>query len=234
MKKGLLFLVSLWIISCNNYSSKKNNNKFTSTTNYTLNGTIDFNAKTAYLNKIRNDSLFKIDSSSVVNNVFIFKGTIISPERFALTFKNYSAVVIVILEHKDFSISIKKHHLNDPVIIGSPLNSQLLNYKTSSKNIFKKVDYLYPQFQKARLENDVQKLQEIKQKMDSIEAEFSKYSFNFIKENRNSYIAAMILSDHLKTTKINFLKIKNSFNLLSKQVQNSVDGKRIANWLQLH
>jgi hypothetical protein len=235
MKKWLLLFVSLSIISCNNYTPKKTSNKnHISTTNYTLNGAVDFDSKTAYLNKIKNDSLFKIDSSSIVNHTFIFKGKIITPERFALTFKDLSAVVIVILEPKDFSVSIQNHFFNDPKIIGSPLNSLLLSYKNTSKSIFKKINYLYPQFQKARLENDAQKLQEIKQKMETIENEFTDYSYHFIQNHKNSYIAAMLLSDHLKSTKKDTLKIRKSFNLLPLKIQNSIDGKIVAKWLQTH
>jgi hypothetical protein len=235
MKKLLFFFISLLVISCNNSLSTKSKNTPTSvTTNYTLNGFINFNASTAYLNKIKNDSLFKIDSSSINNEKFIFKGTIISPERFALTFKNYSAAIIVILEPKDFSVSIKKNLFYDPKIIGSPLNTLLLSYKNTSKGIFKNVDYLYPQFQKARLENDVLKLQEIKQKINTIESGFTNYSYQFIKHHKNSYVAAMLLADHLKSTKIDTFKIKETFNLLPKKIQNSVDGKRVANWIQLH
>ena len=234
MKRFVLLFIVTVLLSCNNSLSKKNKKIIAETNAYTLNGTIDFNAKTVYLNKIRNDSLFTIDSSMVINRKFIFKGTINSPERFAITFKKKSALVIVILEPKVFFITIKNNLFNDPKIIGSPLNTLLISYKNSSKVIFKKVDYLYPQFPKARLENDVKKLNELKFKIKNIENEFTKYSYNFIAHHKNSYVAAMLLADHLKATKIDTFKIKETFNLLPKKIQNSVDGKRVANWIQLH
>jgi hypothetical protein len=231
MKNWLLLFISISIFGCKKNPSK-NNITPTITKNYTLNGTVNFDAKMVFLNKIKNDSLFKIDSSAVINNNFIFKGNIISPERFALTFKKLSAIVIVILENQKISISIKKNEFNDPKIIGSPLNTLLLSYKNTSKGIFKKVDYLYPQFQKARLENDIQKLQEIKKKMETIENEFTTYSYHFIEHHKDSFIAAMLLADHLKTSKIDTFKIKQTFNLLPPKIQQSTDGKVVANWVQ--
>jgi hypothetical protein len=231
MKNWVIFFVFLSLFSCKKTPAK---NKVTPTksTNYTLNGTVDFDAEMVYLNKIKNDSLFKIDSSAVNNNAFIFKGKILSPERFALTFKKLSAIIIIILENQNFSIAIKKNEFNDPKIKGSPLNTLLLSYKNTAKGIFKKVDYLYPQFQKARLENDVKKLQEIKQKMETIENEFTTYSYHFIEHHKNSYLAGMILADHLKTSKIDTFKIKQTFKLLPPEIQQSTDGKLVATWLQ--
>jgi hypothetical protein len=234
MKKLFIIFIPLILVSCNNYSSKKNNINTPIPTTFTLNGEVDFNTKTVYLNKIRNDSLFTLDSSAVINKKFIFKGNIKSPERFAITFNNLSGVVIVILEPKTFYITIKNNLFNNPKIIGSPLNTLLITYKNTAKGIFKKVDYLYPEFQKARLENDTKKLDEIKLKMETIENEFTKYSYNFIAHHSQSYVAAMLLADHLKASKIDTFKVKELFNLFPKNVQNSVDGKLVAKWIQLH
>lgn len=234
MRKLLFFFISILLFSCSNQASKKNNVLIKKKLNYTLNGTIDFNATTAYLSKIQNDSLFKIDSATINSKKFLFKGTISNPERFALTFKKYSPVLILILEPKNISISIKKKYFNNPKITGSPLNTLLITYKNTAKGIFKNIDYLYPQFQKARLENDDLKLKEIKQKMETIESGFTNYSFQFIKHHKNSYVAAMLLADHLKSSKIDTFRIKETYNLLPSNVQNSVDGRRVADWIKLH
>jgi len=234
MKKLLLILlISIELLSCNSNSVKNTKSSEFQKHNFTINGLIDFKAQTAYLNTLKNDSLLKIDSSTVIKNAFLFKGKINSPKRFAITFKKYSAVIVFILENKNIDIIIKKSHLNNPIISGSLLNTQLIDYKNNSKNIFKRIDYLYPRFQKARLENDIEKLTEIKQKIEAVNTEFTNYSFDYIKKNSNSYIAAMLLVDHLKASKIDTLQIKNSYTFLSKKVQNSYDGKIVSNWLQL-
>ena len=50
-------------------------------------------------------------------------------------------------------------------------------YKLASKNIFKKIDYLFTKFQKARLENDVKKLDEVGNELKKIETEFTDFSY---------------------------------------------------------
>lgn len=232
---GFIFIV---VISC-----KKNVKKIKqpivstsiSSTKFELKGTLEnFYPKKVYLNKIIENSIYPIDSSNVTNNNFIFRGIVEYPERFALTFENYSAMAIVIIENTKFEVFIKSNAINDPVITNSKLNSKLSEYKTKAKNIFKKIDYLFPQFQKARLENNVEKLREIEIAMKNIEAEFTNFSYQFIIQNKDSYLAAMLLRDQLKSSTIDTLKIKETYPLLTEKVKNSPDAEIIASFLNLH
>lgn len=232
---GILCII---LVSCKkNVSERKQPlNSITSALSvFKINGTLeDFYPDKVYLNKIIKDSFYKIDSSEVIGNNFNFKGIVEFPERFALTFENYSAITIVIIENTQFDIFINSENINDPTIKGSPLNNKLYEYKQDAKNIFKKIDYLFPKFQKARLENDAEKLAEVAEEMKKIEKEFVDFSYNYILQNKESYIASMILRDQLKSTIIDTLKIKNLYNILSSEVKNSPDAEIIASFLNLH
>ena len=107
-------------------------------------------------------------------------------------------------------------------------------YKLTSKNIFKKIEYLFPQIQKYRLENDAQKLSEISEKMKNIEQEHTNFSYNFILKNSDSYIAPMLLRDQLKTTPIDTIKIIKTFEKFSNSVKLSPDSQIIIHQLNLH
>ena len=89
-----------------------------------------------YLNKIIENTLYPIDSAVIKNNQFIFKGVVSYPERFSLTFENYSASLVLILENTNFEVEIDPNFIQEPVIKGSPLNSKLNEYKQHSKKIF--------------------------------------------------------------------------------------------------
>ncbi len=202
---------------------------------YTINGTLNnFHPQEVYLNKIIENSIYVIDSSKVINNTFFFKGFVEHPERFAISFKQYSSTVILIVENTDISITIDAENFENTQIEGSKLNSELKNYQSKSKNIFKKITYLFPQFQKYRLENNANQLAKINTKMKEIEQEYIDFSYNYIKQNNNSYIAAMILRDQLKNTEIDTLKIINSYNKLTDSIKKSPDAHIIALTLNLH
>ncbi|MDO9594513.1 MAG: DUF4369 domain-containing protein [Lutibacter sp.] len=186
-----------------------------------------------YLSKITGNDIQPVDSAKVENNNFVFQGIVEHPERFFLSFENSSTAVIFIVENTNFEIFIDPDQMEEPVIKGSELNTKLFEYKLASKKIFKKIDYLFPKFQKARLENDVKKLDEVGNELKQIESEFTDFSYNFIKNNSDSYVAAMVLSDQLKSSTVDTLRITNAYKLLSEEVKKSPDAQLIATALGL-
>lgn len=201
---------------------------------FVLNGSLkSYISDKVYLSKIIENNIRPIDSSKIENNNFVFTGAVDYPERFALSFENSSAAIILIIENTNFEIIIDQNQLDEPVIKGSELNTKLDEYKSTSKNIFKKIDYLFPKFQKARLENDVENLAEIGNELKKIEMEFTNFSFNFVETNSDSYVAAMILSDQLKSSTVDTLRISNAYKQLSEAVKKSPDAQLIAAALNL-
>lgn len=194
----------------------------------------NFFPKKIFLNKIIEESMYQIDSCEVKNNYFTFKGQVEFPERFALTFENYSAVTILIIENSQIKLLINSKEISEPTITGSKANQLLNQYKKDSKQIFKKIEYLFPQFQKARLENDAVKLNEIGSQVKIIENEFTNFSYKFINQHKNSFVAAMILRDQLKSSNIDTVQIKKFYEILSSEVKQSPDAEIIASFLKLH
>ena len=235
MKKIVIAcLFSLFIFSCSNPKGQLQKEADSNKNGFVLQGTLKSAVSDkVYLSKIIENDLQPVDSAKIENNNFTFQGIVEYPERFMLSFENSSAAVIFIVENKNFEILIDPNQLDEPVIKGSELNTKLLEYKLASKNIFKKIDYLFPRFQKARLENDVIKLNEIGNELKKIETEFTDFSFNFIKNNSDSYVAAMVLSDQLKSATVDTLRISNAFKLLTEEVKKSPDAQLIATALDL-
>jgi len=231
-----VWLCCIVIIACNHQNSQKQQEIATKDAKgYVVEGILEsYLSDKVYLNKIIENQIYPIDSVAIENNQFTFRGIVEYPERFALTFENYSATVVLIIENTHFQILLNPSQINEPVITGSLLNTELNEYELTSKQIFKKIEYLFPQFQKARLENNANKLTEIRNEMKNIESEFVEYSYKFIEDNKNSYVAPMILNDQLKTTSFDTLRIKQAYHMLSDEVKESPDAQIITSILNLH
>lgn len=232
MKKLIIccFLGILIIFSCDTPQKKvKKKQNHQTVDGFVLKGTLkDYLSDKVYLNKIIENRIYPIDSAIIKNNQFLFKGIVNYPERFSLTFENYSASIVLILENTVFEVEIDPNVIQEAIIKGSPLNSKLDEYKQNSKKIFSEIDLLFPKFQKARLENNAVKLAEIGNELKVIEATYRNYSYDFIKLNSDSFVAAMVLRDQLKSSNIDTLRIKETYNLLSEKVKNSPDSQIIA------
>lgn len=222
-------LFSIFIFSCNSPASQLKKESESKNKGFVLNGSLKtYLSDKVYLSKIVKNDIHPIDSAKIENNNFVFTGVVNYPERFALTFENSSTAIILIIENTNFEIFIDPNEFNEPVIKSSGLNTKLDEYKLISKNIFKKIDYLFPKFQKARLENDVKKLAEVGNELKKIEIEFTDFSYNFIKSNSDSYVAAMVLSDQMKSSTVDTVRISDAYNQLSEAVKKSPDSQLIA------
>lgn len=219
----------LLCVSCSKKQPNIKNN-ISSFNGYHINGFLQLPIKKVYLNKLKKDSIYKFDSAVVINHQFEFKGSVKSPQWAFLSFKNFNGNCSFILENSPILMNFN-NNLSEPKISQSKLNNELSDYRLQSKSIFKKIDYLYTQFQKARLENDLKKLQLIQQKMDTITSEFQLFQYEYIKKNNQSIFAAILLNNILKSSKIDTLKVKNFYNSFPDKVKNSKDGKEISHWI---
>ena len=236
MKQYFIFCLCCVIFySCQNKNNSQQNSQNKPTNGFVINGTLEnLNSTKVYLNKISENTIYKIDSASINNNSFTFKGMVTYPERFVLSFNQHAATIILIIENSSIKININGNNINEPIITGSALNNELTLYKNASKTIFRKIDYLFPKFQKARLQNDVKKLEEIGNELKVIENEFTNFSYKYVEEHKNSFIAPIILSDQLKSSIIDTLRIKKSYNNLSNHVKKSPEAQTIVTTLNLH
>ena len=234
MNKIILTVFLSFIIACNTNLRSEKNKTDLQNKSFELTGELsNFYTNRVYLNRFINNGFHPVDSSGVDNNTFSFKGHVEFPERYMLTFNNYTAEVMLIIENSTINININQLQIDNPKISGSKLNLELDEYRIASKKIFNKIDQLFPKFQHARLENDVDKLKEVRNEMDMIESRFIDFSLEFINNNSNSYLGPMILRDLIKTPTIDLLSIKNLYMKFPDSIKKSSDGQIIRQYLEL-
>jgi hypothetical protein len=227
LRKSLILLsFIIFFTSC-----KKEKQLITTNDSYTLSINIDNNeGNKTYIQKLLSPT--EIDSSIIENGVSHFNGEILTPERYILTIENVFGGKMFILENDSININIKDNDLINAAIFNSEINDELIAVQKKSESIYNKIDLLFPELQRARLENDVESLNNISNKMSSIEQENINFHFTYASENPNSYISAMILNDLSKRDSIDKNKISTIFTSFSSEVKKSKDAILINNLIK--
>ena len=214
IRKIFLFLFICSLCSC------KDKLFVTAKDNYQLNITIEnIDNAIAYLKTQENGFLITIDSTIVKNNQFSFSGSIKKPVIYGIYIKGIKGNIGLFMENEIITIKAYKDSLSSSKIIGSKTNNDYLNFVNQSNQIISKMNVLFPVFQKARAENDVEKLKNIHKKMESINNENTLFILNYAKKHPDSYISAMALHSLINLPTINKDTLSNIYNHFSNYVK---------------
>lgn len=217
---SLLFIILLFT------SCKKEKQIISNKVPYTLSILIDNNeGNKAYIQKLLNPT--EIDSAVIKNGISTFVGQIAYPERYILTIETVFGGKMFILENDSINIHIKNNDLMNATILNSKINYELISVQKESEKIYNKIDLLFPDLQRARLENDAISLKDISNKMSLIEQENMNFHFSYASKNPNSFISAMILNDLSKRDTIVRNKTTKIYSSFSMEVKKSEDSKVI-------
>lgn len=174
-----------------------------------------------------------IDSTLISNKSAYFKGEIDFPERFAIKVKGIDGGKLFVIENDSIEIVLDKSDLIQSTIKGSKINDELIEFQYKSKQINSKIELLFPDLQRARLNNDAEILEKIASQISAIEQENINFNFDYVNQHTTSFISAMILNDLSKRDDIDADRIVNAYQKLSNNVKQSVDSKEVKLFLAL-
>lgn len=212
----LLFILS---VGC---SQKTDTSKIQTTENkvYTISVLSKYHkVQEMFLCDVVKGKLRVIDTAKVSDGSCIFTGSVDSPKRVALYFDYNSShnPFVLLLANEKIRIEVNEEDFLNSVIKNSHINSIYSKYQTESSKILQKITPLYYRLQQARLQNNVEELQEVNRKIITIGNNFLEYSFKFIEEQSNSQASVFVLEDLLRTSQIDSLTFFKKYKRLKKE-----------------
>ncbi len=194
MKFVLIYILLFCaFLSCTNNGIQKNSTN--SQKSFVINGTCTDNDQILYLFISKDTLLSLLDSSRVLNNKFKFNGAIPHPSKALIQLRDRSIAYPFILTNESFNINLNISDMTKSMVTNSDINKDFTEVRKSSSAIYKKIDYLFPQLQKARMENDFKALEEINQTINKIELENLNYLYNFINEHPKKELSGLLLNE---------------------------------------
>ena len=224
----ILFLITS-VFSCNTRERKGIGNGFIISCSIKKN---NLNTKKAFLKKQEFGNLITIDSTTITNKGFQFKGKINSPSIYGIYIEDIDGVIGLFMENTQINVEVNIDNLEQSKITGSKTNDEYLEFIRNSNEIISKMNVYFPEFQKARAENNIEKLEEINSKMKEINNENTNYILKYAKNNPDSYISAVALNSILSIPTVPKDTIRNIYNNFSDYVKKGDISREIEFFLQ--
>jgi peroxiredoxin len=214
-------LILVFLSSCNNDNG------------FVINGTIDVidDTKVYILQADQNNQPFIKDSTSVKSNQFFFKGISATPEISYIQVEGVNGYVLAILETGEITADIDKNNISKSTVSGTISNDDFVKYKLETKSLVDNMNSIASSAQDAIMNGDVATAKELEKDYNKKEKEVLLYEWDFIIDNLDSYMSALLLEVFMVENKVNKDSIIDVYESFSNRIKVSGVGKNIASLL---
>ena len=221
MIKHLALILSLLILSCSNENG------------FNLNGTIDAidDTKVYILQADQNNQPFIKDSTTVKSNKFSFKGVSATPQISYIQVEGVNGYVLTILENGSINAELYKDSISKSQVYGTKSNDDFVKYKSETKSLVEKMNTISSEAQDAIMNGDVEIAMKLDKDYKKKEQEVLLYEWDFIIDNLDPYMSALLLEVFMVENKVNKDSIIDVYESFSNRIKVSDVGKNISDLL---
>lgn len=202
---------------------------------YIINGTAPgvYNGVRAYLKTVDNQRREVIkDTAIVVDEKFVFKGDIETPQLWYLTINSATGSLPIIIENGAFSISANPDNLASSTITGSKSNDALTTYLHNVQELTNKRNALLAENAGQGRSADPSENTRIATEIKDINQELTAYPMHFVGEHPDNYFSLVLLESLIATPNSDLEVIEEKYNAMASDLKSSEYGKRIEDQLE--
>ena len=221
MRYIYITLVLALLSSCNNDNG------------FIINGTVDVidDTKVYILQADQNNQPFIKDSTFVKSNQFSFKGISATPEISYIQVEGVNGYVLAILETGEITADLDVNNISKSTVSGTISNDDFVKYKLETKSLVDNMNSIASSAQDAIMNGDVETAKELEKDYNTKEREVLLYEWDFIIDNLDSYMSALLLEVFMIENKVNKDSIIDVYESFSNRIKVSGVGKNIASLL---
>ena len=226
MKKLLIRSISLsFLVLLGSCGSQEN--KFV----LTGNADVSDGTKIYVLQADQNNQPYIKDSTTVQSNNFKFQGISSTPQISYIQVEGVNGYVLAILENGDIKADLFKDSISKSKVYGTKSNDDFIKYKSETKFLVDDMNNISYEAQDAIMTGDVATATELEKEYNSKEREVMLYEWDFIIDNLDSYMSALLLEVFMIENKVNKDSIIDVYESFSNRIKVSDVGKNIADLL---
>ncbi len=180
----------------------------------------------------QNNQPFIKDSTTVQSNNFKFQGISSTPQISYIQVEGVNGYVLAILENGDIKADLFKDSISKSKVFGTKSNDDFIKYKSETKFLVDDMNNISYEAQDAIMTGDVEIAMELEKEYKSKEREVMLYEWDFIIDNLDSYMSALLLEVFMIENKVNKDSIIDVYESFSNRIKVSDVGKNIADLLR--
>ena len=179
----------------------------------------------------QNNQPYIKDSTTVQSNKFKFQGISSTPQISYIQVEGVNGYVLAILENGDIKADLFKDSISNSKVYGTKSNDDFIKYKSETKFIVDDMNNISYEAQDAVMTGDVAIAMELEKEYKSKEREVMLYEWDFIVDNVDSYMSALLLEVFMIENKVNKDSIIDVYENFTNRIKVSDVGKNIADLL---
>ena len=179
----------------------------------------------------QNNQPYIKDSTTVQSNSFKFQGISSTPQISYIQVEGVNGYVLAILENGDIKAELFKDSISKSKVYGTKSNDDFIKYKSETKFLVDDMNNISYEAQDAIMTGDVTTAMELEKEYNSKEREVMLYEWDFIVDNLDSYMSALLLEVFMIENKVNKDSIIDVYESFSNRIKVSDVGKNIADLL---
>ncbi len=168
-----------------------------------------------------------IDSVAIMSGAFEMKGVIESPDVNFFSVQTLNGNFPFIIESGDIKVSLYKDSLMSSRALGTVSNDAFMKYKTETKVYINSMNGIGKDLQQATIARDSLLGADLTEHYKDVQNQIKDYEVDFIENNPDSYVAALILERFIMSKQMTNEVAKPLFDQFTLRIKKSKTGEKL-------
>ncbi len=177
------------------------------------------------------NQLVEVDTTLIQEGTFNFAGTTAEPQLHYVFVEGLRGSIPVILENGSINVQFQKDSLAYADVEGTLQNKLFMEFLTESRSISEMNRSLQDDFRRASAARDTATVESLRAEFFELQEKMKNHNIDFIKQNPNALISALLLETLIKTKSLPVDEIQTLYDGLNPEIKDTKPGKSVGDIL---
>ncbi|VAW11169.1 Thiol:disulfide interchange protein [hydrothermal vent metagenome] len=197
-----------------------------------LRGDVENGTKVYLRKQGENRQPVDIDTVTMENGVFTFKGEAGVPELHYIFIDKLQGYTVIVLENGEIELNAQKDSLGLAEIAGTPQNDFFANYIKQSQKISKRGMSIQKDLQKANIAKDEATIASLGDEMKDLQEEYKNFELSYIKEHPNALISVLLLDKAIASRQVPYEEVQGMYDAITPEMKETGIANKVSEQLQ--